>query len=188
MALYEVIFTGTYYAQLWQNRFHLESVEGFVGDAQTIANALNTDWVFQFRGNQVSDVVWSNINVKRLSAPFEQHILPIGLTGAHAGEPQRASFIAGVMQKKTGLAGKQNRGRFYIPGIRGGGTQGGLIVGNELTFWTSACNVLKSKFIDPLPHNVRLVIKHEEGSTPVTSLVMRQVLGCIRTRNIGVGS
>lgn len=188
MAIYECIFSGTYYAQLWQNKFHLESVDGFAGDAQTVANALNTDWVFQFRGNQVSDVVWSSINVKRLGSSAEQFILPLALTGVHAGEPQRASFIAGVMQKKTGLAGRANRGRFYIPGIRGGGTQSGLIVGNEFTFWQSACNVLASKFINPLPHNLRLVVKHPEGTTPVTSLVMRQILGVMRTRNIAVGA
>lgn len=188
MALYEVIFSGTYYSQLWQHRFHLESVQGFTGDPSTICDSLIANWVPHERGFQVNDVVWATVNVKNISGLPQQTIKPIALTGSQAGEPQSTSFVAGVIQKKTGLAGKANRGRLYVPGIRRGGTQLGQIVGSELQNWTNVCNQLKINWCNPTPHNLRLVIKHPEGSTPVTELVMRQVLGCIRTRNIAVGA
>lgn len=187
MAIYEVIFSGTYYSQLWQHRFHLESVVGFAGNTSTICDLLIANWVPHERGFQVSDVVWSTVNVKNISGAPEQTIKPIALTGSQAGEPQRASFIAGVIQKKTGLAGRSNRGRLYVPGIRAGGTVLGQIVGPEMTNWTNVCAQLRINWCGDGIHGLRLVIKHPEGSTPVTDLVMRAILGSIRTRNIAVG-
>jgi hypothetical protein len=188
MAVYEVVISGTIYGQLWQNRLHFQTVEGFVGDAQTIAGPLNNVFVFWYKQMMHSATAFTNINVKNISGPADQFILANPQTGAQAAENQNLSFAAVVIQKKTGLAGKANRGRLYAPGHRQGGTQQGKLVGNELANWQLAMNNIAQNFINPLPHNFKLVIKHPEGTTDVTSLVVRDVLGVIRTRNIAVGA
>lgn len=185
--IFEVVFTGTYYSQLWQNKVHFERVEG-APTAQSVALGLKEKWVFWMRQMQVSDVLWVNLQVKRLSGLQDIHVEPLAVTGAQAQETQRASFICGVMRKHTGLAGRANRGRLHIPGIRGGATQFGRIVASELALWNGVFIELKPFFFEAFPYGVRLVIKHPEGSTPVTSMSMRDILGSMRTRNIGVGA
>jgi len=185
--LYEVVFSGTYYGQLWQNKVHFASVNGG-GDMVPIAAGIRDNWVFWMRQVQTNDVQWTQFTMKELSAPGGIHVEPLGVTGAQAGEPQRASFICGVMRKNTGLAGRKNRGRIHIPGIRQGGTQLGRIVGQELVNWNITAAQLMAKFVNPTPFGIHLVIKNQEGHVTVTSLTMRDVLGTMRTRNIGVGA
>lgn len=188
MAIYEAVFFGLYYGQAWNNKVHFESVEANV-TAQSVSTALAQNWVPSMKAMQVNDVQWFGVSVKTLGQGLgEQFTTPLNTTGGQAGEPQRASFIAGVVQKKTGLAGRANRGRIYVPGIRGGATHLGLIDAPEIEFWRLRLDEIRGNFISSQPFGVRLVLKHPEGSTPVTEVVMRPILGVMRTRNIGVGA
>jgi hypothetical protein len=188
MAIWEVVFSGTRYAQMWQNKLHFESLEGFAGDAQSISNLMDTHYVEPMKFLQTNETLWLSIAVKQLGGSPVQFTKPLAKQGGQGGEPQNFTFVAGVVQKKTGLAGRANRGRIYVPGIRGGEHQGGVFTAPNLANWTTQLNLISAQFINPLPHSLRMVVKHPEGSTPVSSLNMRPILGVMRTRNIGVGA
>jgi len=188
MAIYEAIFFGLYYGQTWNNKCHFESVEGSV-TAQSISTALAQNWVPSMKAFQTNEVHWDGVSVKSLTAGSgEQFTTPLNVVGGQAGEVQYVSFSAGVVQKKTGLSGRSNRGRIYVPGIRAGATHLGRIDQFELDNWALKLDEIRGNFISSQPFGVRLVVKHPEGSTPVTDLVMRPILGVMRTRNIGVGA
>ena len=190
MAIWEVVFSGLVYGQLWQNKVHFGEVNGGL-QPDDIATIMLLNWVPHMRQFQTSDVTWATIQVKNVSVPLgQQFTLGIQTTGAQSGEGQRFSFAAGVVQKNSGLSGRKNRGRIYIPGIRGGGTLFGQFQQFELANWNAQLNTIGQNFIAPTPHNLRLVIRHKDGSqeTEVTGLQMRPILGVMRTRNIAVGA
>lgn len=188
MAVWEVVLSGVYYLQVWQNKLHFESGEGGM-DAQTVANLIDLKWVEEIRQPQVADVFYQAIIVTRKDGGLlEQFTKPIAKQGAQAAETQSASFIAGVIQKKTGQAGRSKRGRVFVPGTRQGGRFLNQFTSGELALWNVRCANLKAAFIDPAPDNLRLIIKHPEGFTAVTDLNMRPHLGVMRSRNTFVGS
>jgi len=190
MPIFEVTFAGQMYGQTWNNVCHFNSGEGAVSP-QEVAAVLNSEWVDQMKTFQTNDVKWFTIQVKKISAgPQEQFTLAINKFGGQAGEPQSNTFVAGVIQKHTGLAGRKFRGRIYVPGIRRGGTSLGIFQDFELTNWNNICGQLMTRFCDPASTGLRLII-HGEGEshdTPVVQLAMRPIIGVMRTRNIGVGN
>lgn len=189
MALYEAVFSGLIYGQVWNWKLHFDAREGGPNDAQEVANTLHQFWWGNTRLMMTSSVSLATIAVSKRDGPsLEQFTKPIQETGAHSPETQSMSFMAGVIQKKTGLGGRKHRGRFYVPGIRMGATQFGIISQLELQNWGDVTDALKAAFIDPLTTGLQLVVKNEEGFTVVTDLVMRPILGVMRTRNIGVGA
>jgi hypothetical protein len=186
--VWEVVFSGVYYSQLWQHKMHFVQLDTFNGTAQSFCINLRENWVNIQRGMQTSSVSFTSINAKRIVGQLEQFVLPLQITGAHSPETQWITFVAGVIQKKTGVPGRAHLGRIYVPGIRGGGTQFGQLTANELTLWQAVCDDLVSEWVNPTPNGMKLVVKHPEGFTEVTTLLMRPVLGCMRSRNIGVGN
>jgi len=187
MALYEVVFTGLWWSQLWQNKVHFNSIAPI--DAAGVALEMYTNFWGNYKQGMISDVSLVNIAVTRKEGNvLEQHTRAVQETGVHSGEPGNTIFRAGVIQKKTGLAGRKERGRIYAPGIRGGGVERGVLTFNEQQVWNAITGAIKGAFIDPGTSDLRMVIKHPEGFTNVTELTMRPVMGVMRTRNIGVGS
>lgn len=187
MALYEVVLSGLWFSQLWQNKLHFNSTESI--DADGVCLSIRDNWWANIRQVMTGSVSLVQITAtRREGVALEQFTLPVNAFGAQVPEDGGVPFVAIVIQKKTGLAGKSKRGRFYLPGARRGETIQGKLSNLELTNWNAVTNALTAAYIDPQTEPLQLVIKHPEGFTTVTGLQTRQTLGCMRSREVGVGA
>lgn len=86
-----------------------------------------------------------------------------------------------LVQKRSGLAGRHNRGRFYLPGVQAAAiTSLGAMSGATLTAWQ---DILDS-FLAGVEAIQPMVILHanEDTPTPVTALVVQQTIATQRQR------
>ena len=187
----KIVISGTLYGQLIQNRLYMRSEE-FQEPDEVAAHIRNT-WVNTVKFLQHSGLRYTQIQVTRIDeGPNLQATLLLNVTGGQSQETQETSFAAGVLQFKTGLAGRQFRGRYYLAAIRMGATQFGQFTESEFNLWTTQINILKGAFIGPQGGStgLQLIIRHsgQIADTPVTDIGLRPTLGVQRRRNIGVGA
>lgn len=190
MAIYRAVFSGLIYGQLWQNRVHFRKNEGGP-TVEQFATHLNLNWVEKMRNTQHGLVQWLSIQVVDISGGSGLgHTLAISKTGAQGQESQDTSFECGVIKLGTGFAGKRNRGRIYMAGIRGGATQFGLIQAFEIDNWNNRLAELAPLYLGNASSGCNLIIHNgpESPDREVTTWQMRQILGVQRRRNIGVGA
>jgi hypothetical protein len=117
------------------------------------------------------------------------HIRPLGLTGGGSGQSELFPSVAYVIQKKTALSGRRNRGRLYHPAVWGGDYQFGTIGAGATQRWQRIFTNWGPAFIGPGTVRWSLVVKHDvgEGFEPVTALILASRPGQMRTRGIGIG-
>jgi hypothetical protein len=109
------------------------------------------------------------------------------------------TFVAGVVSVRTAFAGKSRRGRFYIGGLTEAGvTQNilGSVAGRIQTYLTA----LETAFRSPnalsgwslVVHSRKLAAvpgtQCQDSSTLVTSLLLRNEVGTMRSRKLGHGT
>lgn len=101
------------------NQFHyVIDVEPSAATETQIGSAFNTSVVVPFRAFCMSSVVIAQFTTQRvwpLPATLETVHL-IGLNGTRVGTAasQNVSSICGIISRKTGFIGPQNRGRIYL--------------------------------------------------------------------------
>jgi len=190
MAHYRVVVSGALYSNLWQNVLHFNAPDG-VPNRSAAAVLIRDHWVEAIRGPLNRDINFGRVEVyddeNQLLAPFT---VTFSKTGAGGGTDQLMLPMAYVMQKKTGLTGRKNRGRLYIPGVNGGHFSNGVLMAAGAAAWLPSLNTLKSDWIAPATQGLQLEVKHhgsEHDYTLCNDLVIRNTAGVQRRRNSGVG-
>ncbi|MQB02229.1 MAG: hypothetical protein GEU78_18625 [Actinobacteria bacterium] len=159
----------------------------FAGDANEEARIIAED-IWNAPLSLLSKVDASNIltqvNVYRNvgGPPFFVGQWNGSLAGGAGGTGQAIPNVSVLVQKQTGLAGRRNRGRMYVPGIQAGGIgDDGVIDATQLTSWQAAADV----WFDAADAILPLVILHEtppDTATPVLSLSVQALVATQRRR------
>lgn len=191
MPIDRVVISGRLYNQLVQNRIYVQC-EQFQEVDEVAAHIWNS-WINTLRQQQTQSLRYSEVVVTRIEPPSNTSFSDVrSVLGFHQEEPQALSFGAGVIRFQTGLAGRQNRGRYYAAGYRQGATFLGQFTADELTQWKAKTDLLQEFYTGPSGGStgLNLLIRHEKagGFTAVTSIAMRPIIGVVRRRNIGVGA
>lgn len=140
----ELIYTC--YSQVIENVFHIKAANPF-SDVMIVAlrSCFNTwDLTYQ-KVYRNTNVLLSRIRTKALdstSSPMEDYALPTPRAGDIAGAamPLNVTFC---FKLATGLAGRSQRGRLYVPGVEAGAVSGNQVVGARVSQWLSALNQLQ---------------------------------------------
>jgi len=191
MPIDKVVITGTLFNQLIQNRIYVQS-ETFQEVDEVAAHIWNS-WITAIRQLQHAGLRYSNVQVTRIDPPGGLSFTETrSVFGAQAEETQGLSFSCGVIRFQTGLAGRQNRGRYYVAGYRQGATHLGQFDASELTLWAQQTALLENAYTGPNGGStgLGLLIRHQStgGFAAVTNIAMRPILGVQRRRNVGVGA
>lgn len=191
MAIFRAVISMRFFGQLNQNVLHLNDGENAF-TVEQVADYVDTNWVDQVKIGCNSSLLFFQISVKNLSTPnLASFDKIINKTGSQSAESQTCCFAAWVLKFSTGLAGRKFRGRAYIPGYRFGDQQFGVITAGGLALWNPILTQLRSKFTVSGGGNMWLVIRGAGGEphdTGVTNIQIRNTMGSMRTRNIGVGA
>lgn len=109
------------------------------------------------------------------------------------------SYCAALVSIKTGLAGRRNRGRFYLAGVPETGQTGSRLTNGELAIIVAFAACLANKFIvanNDFPYRLGVLSrKNVQGGASIgnafrdgTVLTTTNVMATMRRRKIGVGS
>jgi hypothetical protein len=109
-------------------------------------------------------------------------------------------MCAAVISKRSAFAGKQNRGRFYLPGLTEASTSQSKIIDPALAGLIAFCLCMAGKFIDnPGTSPAKLIVlsrrklaatnnNYSQSFVFVQTLVPQPVIGTMRSRRIGHGT
>jgi len=191
MPIDKVVITQTLFNQLVQNRIHVQC-ETFQEVEEVAAHIWNS-WINNVRPWQHGGLRYTNVTVTRIDPPGGLSFTETrSIFGAQAEETQGLSFTAGVLRFQTGLAGRQNRGRYYVAGYRQGATHLGQFDAAELANWKQQTDILQTLYTGPTGGStgLNLLIRHQQsgGFVPVVNIAMRPIIGVQRRRNVGVGA
>jgi hypothetical protein len=191
MAIRRVVLSGTFYAQLWQNRFHVDTDPPTLTDEE-VCNHFKVNWVNRIRNLQDNDIKYTSVSSQAVGpGGVSGFTLPLTETGALSPSNQSFTFACWVLQLRTDLVGRRFRGRVYVPGVHLGYHQEGRVNAPGLAAWNLELPVLTERFIQGGEFaDIWLVIRGETEShnTVVRNIQLRSVLGMQRRRNIGVGN
>lgn len=137
---------------------------GTPAQALAISNALSTGAAFTaLRAVLASTTAFWGVSIRDVNTKFQPEIVPtfsgINGTGTGAALPNE---VAACVTVRTALAGKQNRGRVFLPGFESGQLAAGNIIGpaavtainNWAATWTSAFAASGYTFVIGQKHRV----------------------------------
>lgn len=195
MGLYRVTNSGLGYGQLIQNVLHFAYPDDVPGEANvTIATSMRDIWLEKQR--QFHPAVWTYnlVKVDQLvtGGTGETYTLPVTKVGAGGSDSSAPLMQCAVLQFTTGLAGKKNRGRIFVP-ITYFATFNGMISTSFLSDRAADINALKTAYVGVSGTAPFYLVVHGRSDAPdeyrtVTNIGLRPTPGCQRRRMIGVGA
>lgn len=191
MANFRVTVTGKLLGQLLQNVFFLAGGEG-QWTHQSVKDYIVQWYVGTLRPVQQSGFTWEIVDVRN-DGPGPQPVSsftigPLAGTGTGNGIANPMAFI---IQKRTGLTGRHNRGRIYMPGPLANHTSNGVINSAGVTAFNNVLAALNANFATAASQShLRMVLcSTVQNATPpeVTHFLLAPTMGVQRRRNVGVG-
>lgn len=191
--IYRLAFVGHLNAlQEWVSIFHFRQIgDGSVMGAQALAEKVAADFA-----QDIMDIVSVNygldvIEVRQVTAPgTEGWDESVSMGGGSTGDslpPQVAALIA----KSTGLFGRRNRGRNFLPPPSEVEQAGGLLSSGAIAAYEAAVGAMISfNYLLGPEQAYKMVIYHDDlgTTTDVTNVVCRQPLATQKRRKAGIGS
>ncbi len=147
--VFEITVKGINSSQPWVNVFHVATDEFASPTPASIAAKCAPAFIDNFKTLMNTSCSISSVAARDLSEQFgEQSIyIPPGgfVVGSKAGEGYSAQ-VAVLVQKRTTLVGRANRGRMYVPGLVETDIQNssGALVAASLTAWQAAANAWRA--------------------------------------------
>jgi len=179
------------YGQTFQNVFHITNGSGSF-DAPTIKAAIETYWIGYLRTKQLSSIVYSLIQIRRVSVlgdPTWNYAVSISGSGGSAIETWGP--LCQLYSFHTATAGPTGRGRFYMSGNYAGDVQSGRWSTAKYADMVTVAAALTTRWVGGSPTSgYNLCVCSREllpTAHDVTEIVPQQTPGVQRRRNYGVG-
>jgi hypothetical protein len=187
------------HGQLCENVIHLQTRNAAIPDFEIAATFRDKYWR-QLNDEVSEEVTCDSVSVQEIypvaTDPFE---LAVGEVGAQVGNSVPTS-VAAIVAKKTGLGGRKNRGRIYIPGLLMSNCENSVIddarfgslqaTMDNINAWFQPAQALSNLYWGVLHRRLNgAPVPLGAGSfTKVTSVILRRTLGTMRTRIPGHGN
>lgn len=198
-AIVRAVVKMTLHGQLCENVIHLKTRNADIPDNEIAATVRDKYW--RLLNDEVSEqVTCDSISVQEIfpnaKDPFE---LAVAEVGAQVGDAIPTS-VAAVVAMKTGLGGRPNRGRKYIPGLLMTNCENSRIddarfaslqaVMENINAWFQTAQAQSNLWWGILHRrlNGQPVPLGANSFVPVTSVLLRRILGTMRSRIPGHGN
>ena len=195
MALYRVTISGLVNSNTFNNVLHLAFDAVDPTPEQTVTNIIDAQWIERVKKFQSNQVQYLNINARNVSSPgpaaFNKTINKLGTGGPAASGDN--PVMAAVLKFQTAVAGRTGRGRVHLGGIRLTTSANlGILTAATLASWQPDIDAIAAALLQGGSEGVALSIANRtdpSGSTKsITAIVIRPVLGTMRSRNWGAGA
>lgn len=195
MTIYRATISGNCYGNLFQNVLHFWQGDSVpLTAAPALCVSIRDVWLPQQRQFSQSCWIYTQVKVDELIAGGTgvQSTLPINIAGSQGTETRAALGLAMVLQFGTGLGGRRNRGRLFVPSASSGSLQG-LWDSTVMTARQTQINALKAAYVGPnqtQPFSLVLHGPHDDHTTfrLVSTIALRATPGSQRRRMVGVGA
>jgi hypothetical protein len=167
----------------------LDGSIGFTPPDQELADLWVANAQDLFLGLCCPDYALDYVSVKNLSGGTDEVVVEIDENGSQSGQCI-ANFVSPLVSLRTGMAGRSNRGRNYLPPCSEGNVNGNNIedaMATAIRAYYDAILVLGTIIIDTRFH-LTVFSRTLETDRLVTSYLVRTPLATQRRRRIGVGS
>jgi hypothetical protein len=183
------------YGQLCQNVLHFSwtDMPALTG-LSLAADDVHTNWVGQVKLPISGNVTYTSLRIQDITSGPAGPVFTKLITdqGAQDIDTNIVLNTAWKLRFQTGLAGRHNRGRCFIPGVRTGYMTSGFINALGISQWTSPVANLNARFASGGTSPMTLVINRSSGSGPdpinVSNIQLSNTPGSMRSRMIGVGA
>lgn len=198
-AILRVVVKMTMHSQLVENVWYVRTKNAAIPESEVITTIRDNIWR-KINQNISGDVTCDAISIQEIfpvhQDPYEE---AIGEDGQLEGEALPTE-VAAVVALKTGLGGRRNRGRKYIAGLVPGDTSQSRIISTRFDALQSDLNEIKNFFLASNSFsNLEMGIVHRslagapvpltaDSFVPVNNIILRQILGTMRTRIPGHGA
>lgn len=196
--VYQVTYQMALNGATCENVVHYRGVLGVQTDVQIRAAA--EVFLADIAPAMHQNVTFPAMIIKQMTpiALDEEIRAPVSVTHGGLGGEIMNNTIAVIVTKRTGVAGKSHRGRFYFPGVPFAfGTPNFLATGGQAAWQTAATALLVHFGPDGTDPTFRLGVYSrviggthpftDAGWQQVTGLDVQPVLGNQRRRRVGVG-
>lgn len=189
----EVTLTGTCYGSVHQMVLHFDKADQVTADLPALLVSVRDKFLDAIRQFSGSSFHWIQARGERLQSGGggQVELLSFDLQGTGHSSTNSSLADCFVMQKRTGLAGRHNRGRFFLPNVDPGAHVNGLFTSGHMTLGNTKAGIIMGFYGPAGTEPYRLVIRQRFPSGDqfigVTALIPRVTPGTQRRRNIGVG-
>lgn len=194
MAVVRITLTAQLYGSICQNVWHVHKPDFVSSELPVLITAWRDRWMDAYRNLVVAEASFLNLKGEVLAAGGAGDItnLPLNMVGGSGNDVRSPLMQALVVQLRTGLAGRKNRGRFYVFGSSVGQTQSGVFTGTWLAAAEVQLAVLRPRWVGPTHTEPWQLVIHGKTDGPdvfrvVTTMQARATPGCQRRRMLGVG-
>lgn len=198
-AIVRAIAYYTLDSQLVENVWILRTRNAGIPDSE-IATSFRNEVVRRFLPRQTDELTCDRVSVQEIfPTPTDPFELAVAESGAIEGDPLPTA-MALVMAMKTGFGGRRNRGRKYIAAVPEADVEASRLTSARLADWQGAADLIAAFFAaGNALSNLDLGILHRvnagapvpltaDSFVRVTSLIIRPVLGTMRSRIPGHGN
>lgn len=190
--LWRVISSSELLGQHFQNVWHFTSEDGVL-DETGVKDAVIPGMVTRLRNHQNANLIYSTMSVQQL-LPTLQPASVFSMAGAHGsldGQMYHPSVCV-LFSIRTGTGGRKGHGRWYMPGLHFDHVENGVLRADIWALFQGDATFITNSYDGgTFASNLRMVVVTRENVAdyrPMTTVVVRQVLGIQRRRNIGVGA
>lgn len=172
------------------NTFHFaRSDDGVLtsADLVSIANLVANWWLNNYRVSQPSQIIGQDVTVTKQdpSDPL-QYVAYLASAGT-AGSAILPADATAAVSWRTGLAGRKFRGRFYVYSLgTGAANSNDTLVGGTIAAFTAVGQALLTQAATA---GLKAVVFHkaDDTYTPITSIIVDQLIDAMRNRLAGRG-
>lgn len=195
MTIFRVTLTAQLYGSICQNVWHLRKDEGVIAtDVPLLATRWRDAWMDVYKNMWVSETTMVSIRVAEVTSAGEGvvTVLPLSMTGGSGNDVRSPLMMSLVIQVRTGVAGRTNRGRFFVGGQTVGNMINGLWTGTWMTTISGYLATLSGRWVGTSGTEDFWLVILGPNDDPLdaraaTSLAARTTPGTQRRRELGVG-
>lgn len=195
MSVNRITLTGTVFGQICQNVWHFNIPDQTTGSLPTLLVALRDHWMDRWKNLSIGNVTFISLRgeVLQSGGVGQVEVLLINIFGGGTNEVQTFLGNSMVVQFRTGIAGRRNRGRSYVIGTANAYSNQGVYTGSSFnSICVAAVNALQADWITNHLYTGSLCI-HGPNDDPsdyriVTTMSIRTTPGSQRRRLVGVGA
>lgn len=192
--VWRVTTRGKIFEQVCENVLHFW--ESGILSADGVMAIVRDTWFPTVRAIQNANFVWFQILTQQIVGPVAPGPIevwtfpnqPGSLSGAGAHPSLAAKFTT-----RASCAGRNCRGRIYLPGVHGESVANGVVQVGALAAYVQVAGLLKDRFTvnGASETGLRLVVLPRAAPAQfkfITQIIARPTFGIQRRRNVGVGS
>jgi len=188
---FRVTVSGRLLGQVMQNVFYVDGGEG-AWTHTSVKDYVLTWFVNQLKAVQVNTFNWETIEVRDFGpGPDTISTFTLGQIPGTMNTSGILTVGAFIIQKRTGIVGRENRGRIYMPGPSATHTSNNLINATGIAAFAPILTTFRTQWAAPGTSTKLQMMIVGKGPTPhtvhVTDFLLAPGIGIQRRRNINVG-